>query len=46
MDEFSFFTELEPVYEIDFKWYAHAIPHRLDPLATKHPEHYHEAETM
>ena len=23
-----------------------AVPHRLDPLAAKHPEHYHEAETM
>ena len=43
MDEFSFFTELEPVYEIDFKWYAHAIPHRLDPLPAEDAEDDHEA---
>ena len=43
MDEFSFFTKLEPVYEIYLKWYAHAIPHRLDPLPTEDAEDDHEA---
>lgn len=22
--------------------HVHAVPHRLDPLATEHPKHYHE----